>query len=114
MHKKTALSMMELLMMVLIFSLCAALSMQAFALSHRISAAQQARETAALLAQSEAEIVKARSGITEAYTREENGFSISVTPIETELPTLGKAEISVSSETASFSLNVCWQEVAHE
>jgi len=113
MHKKTTLSMMELLMMALVFSLCAALSMQAFAASHRISRNQNLRETAAVLAQKEAETIKARSGITEAYTREENGFTIQVLPMETELPTLGKAEITVSSEESSFSLEVCWQEVAH-
>ena len=112
MHKKTTLSMMELLMMVLVFSLCAALSMQAFAVSHRISQNQQLKETAAVLAQSEAEIIKAR-GITESYTREENGFSIEVLPVETERPTLGKAKITVSSEDTSFSLEVCWQEVAY-
>ena len=76
MHKKTTLSMMELLMMVLVFSLCAALSMQAFATSHRISQDQNLRESAAILAQNEAESIKAQGGITEAYTREENGFTI--------------------------------------
>ena len=114
MHKKTTLSMMELLMMVLVFSLCAALSMQAFATSHRISQTQHQRETAAILAQNEAESIKANGGAHEAYTREENGFSISVTPMETSLPTLGKAEITVSSESTSFSLNISWQEVAYE
>lgn len=114
MHKKTALSMMELLMMVLIFSLCAALSMQAFALSHRISAAQRERENAAVLAQNEAETIKLQGGIEKAYSREENGFHIHAAPLETELPTLGKAVINVSSDNASFTLNVAWQEVAHE
>ena len=42
---------------------------------------------------------KAQGGITEGYTREENGFSISVSPAETDLPTLGKAVINVSSES---------------
>ena len=114
MNKKMTLSMMELLMMVLVFSLCTALSMQAFATSHRISQDQNLRETAAILAQNEAESIKAQGGITEGYTREENGFSISVSPAETDLPTLGKAVINVSSENTSFTLNVSWQEVAYE
>ena len=114
MHKKTALSMMELLMMVLIFSLCAALSMQAFALSHRISSSQNQRESAAILAQNEAESIKLQGGVDDAYTREEDGFSICVTPLETDLPTLGKAEVTVSSDSASYSLQVAWQEVDYE
>ncbi len=114
MHKKTALSMMELLMMVLIFSLCAALSMQAFALSHRISETQSLRETAAVLAQNEAEAIKLQGGIDGAYSREEQGFLIDVAPLETELPTLGKAVITVSCDSASFTLQAAWQEVDHE
>ena len=114
MHKKVTLSMMELLMMVLVFSLCAALSMQAFATSHRISSRQNLREEAAILAQNEAEAIKAQGGISEGYTREEKGFSIAVSPISTELSTLGKASIDVSCEDTSFTLEVSWQEVAYE
>ena len=114
MHRKVTLSMMELLMMVLVFSLCAALSMHAFATSHRISARQNLREGAAILAQNEAETIKAQGGIREGYTREENGFTISVVPLDTELAALGKATIEVSTENTSFTLNVSWQEVAYE
>ena len=114
MHRKVTLSMMELLIMVLVFSLCAALSMQAFATSHRISAQQNLREEAVILAQNEAESIQAQGGIKEGYIREESGFTVSVTPLDTGLAALGKAVVAVSAENTVFTLNVSWQEVAYE
>lgn len=58
MRSKTPLALMEQLVMVLVFALAAALCVQAFAVSNRISKTAAARDRAVQLAQSAAEIMK--------------------------------------------------------
>ncbi|BAK98215.1 hypothetical protein OBV_10170 [Oscillibacter valericigenes Sjm18-20] len=62
MRSKTPLALMEQLVMVLVFALAAALCIQAFAASDRISGTAAARDRAVQLAQSAAEIMKSRGG----------------------------------------------------
>lgn len=62
MRSKTPLALMEQLVMVLVFALAAALCIQAFAASDRISRTAAARDRAVQLAQSAAEIMKSRGG----------------------------------------------------
>ena len=112
--KKAPLALMELLIMLLVFALCAAVSLQAFAASRAISQRQSAREAAAILAQNEAEEIKAAGGMEGEYTETHGGMTLTVRPIATDFDTLGKAEITVTEEgEALFSLTVAWQEVGH-
>lgn len=60
MRGKAPLALMEQLVMVLVFALAAALCVQAFAVSDHISRTDAARDRAAQLAQSAAEIMKSR------------------------------------------------------
>lgn len=62
MRGKAPLALMEQLVMVLVFALAAALCVQAFAVSDRISETAAARDRAVQLAQSAAEIMKSRGG----------------------------------------------------
>lgn len=62
MRGKAPLALMEQLVMVLVFALAAALCVQAFAVSDRISKTAAARDQAVQLAQSAAEIMKSRGG----------------------------------------------------
>lgn len=62
MRSKAPLALMEQLVMVLVFALAAALCVQAFAVSNRISETAAARDRAVQLAQSAAEIMKSRGG----------------------------------------------------
>jgi len=60
MRGKATLALMEQLVMVLVFALAAALCVQAFAASNRMSETAAARDRAVQLAQSAAEIMKSR------------------------------------------------------
>lgn len=62
MRSKTPLALMEQLVMLLVFALAAALCVQAFAAANRISENAAARDHAAQLAQSAAELMKHRGG----------------------------------------------------
>ncbi|MET0017768.1 hypothetical protein [Oscillibacter sp.] len=60
MRGKATLALMEQLVMVMVFALAAALCVQAFAASNRMSETAAARDRAVQLAQSAAEIMKSR------------------------------------------------------
>jgi len=62
MRGKATLALMEQLVMVLVFALAAALCVQAFAASNRMSETAAARDRAVQLAQSAVEIMKSRGG----------------------------------------------------
>lgn len=62
MRGKAPLALMEQLVMVLVFALAAALCVQAFAVSDRISETAAARDRAVQIAQSAAEIMKSCGG----------------------------------------------------
>ena len=62
MKSKAPLALMEQMVMVLIFALAAALCLQAFALSDRMSRGSELRDGAVILAQNAAEVCKAGGG----------------------------------------------------
>ena len=62
MKSKAPLSLMEQMVMLLVFALAAALCLQAFVKSDRISRESEARDRAALLCQSVAEAVRHNGG----------------------------------------------------
>ena len=141
MKNKAPLSLMEQLMMLLVFALAAALCLQVFSVSSRESRRIEARTGAVAMVQNTAETVKASKGDISQYPLllggagdgesweicydetwsetipEQAGYHIRIIPQKTSLPTLGRATVSAFAETeedALFSVTVSWQEVAHE
>ena len=136
MKSKAPLVLMEQLVMVLVFALSAAVCLQVFALSGRLSRTCEARDRAAVMAQNAAETLKACGGDydeaaqrlggcwdgqtwTVGYdanwdrTEGEAVYCLSVTPGESGQKLLGMAEIAVydGDEGELFSLYTAWQEV---
>lgn len=139
MKSKAPLSLMEQLVMVLVFALAAALCVQAFAAAGKISRTGAARDQAVLLAQNAAEVYKACGGdgekaaellggevsqgcwstfyaadLTAVGTREEAAYEVDVLPENSGVAGLGRASVSVfenGGAEAVFRLSVAWQEV---
>lgn len=120
MRSKTPLVLMEQLVMVLVFAMAAAICLQVFGLSDRLSKENEARAEAALLAQNTAEELKSSYGEAlldweEAdgiYYMEEEGYRVQVQAAETEISGLRKVELQVlQEEEVLFEIPVAWQEV---
>lgn len=111
MKNKASLMLMEQLVMILVFALCAALCLQCFVAADRISEETALRDEAVLLAQNTAESLKTGHPIPDAP----DGLTSTVKALPTNLPGLEKAEISVfdaENGTLLISLTVGFQEVA--
>lgn len=78
MKRKAPLTLMELMVMILVFALAAALCLQAFAQSDRMSRDSEARDRAAVLCQSVAELIQHNGGDPTAALTKVNG----VPPLE--------------------------------
>ena len=136
MKSKAPLMLMEQLIMVLVFALAAAVCLQVFALSGRISRACEARDRAAVAAQNAAETLKGCGGdYAEAVqrlggrwdgtlwtmdydaawkqTETDAAYQVCVRPAESGQALLGMAEITVLDMEGGeiFSLRTAWQEV---
>ena len=119
MKSKVTLQLMEQLVMLLVFSLAAALCLQCFAAAAAIRRETALRDRAVLLAQNGAEAVKAAAGDPEktalllAQIPEEEGLTLEIQKQSSGIPGLGQALVQVSTEAESlFCLTVSWQEVA--
>jgi len=126
MKSKSPLMLMEQVLMVLVFALAAAFCLQAFTLSEQLSLDSRQRSDAALLAQNAVETLKACDGDFEeaaallggswdgaCWCYEEEALQLTVTPMDSGVSGLGRAEAVVTSldgETL-FSLPAAWQEV---
>lgn len=121
MRDKATLSLMELLVMVLVFSIAAALCLKAFVWSRQQAAENQVKALAAITAQNAAEEMKAaRSAyetdrwFDEAWQPVGEGgqFVLKTEPLSAAL--LGGAEVTVEDArgTELFRLTVRWQEDA--
>ena len=120
MKDKATLTLMELLVMVLVFSLAAALCLKAFVWSTQKTKENKIVAQAAVMAQSAAEEMKAaRTAKTENLTYDENWqpaengcYILKTEPFSGSL--LGGAEITVEDRTGNvmFRLTVRWQEDA--
>ena len=111
MKNKTSLLLMEQLVMILVFALCAALCLQCFMAADRISRETGLRDEAVLLAQNTAESLKAGAPIPEAPDR----LTLFVEELPAETPGLKTATISVyNAETGDplICFTTGWQEVA--
>ena len=130
MRNKSPLSLMEQMLMVLVFALAAALCLQGFVLANRISTRIEARNHAVTIAQNAAEIVKHLSGDLEQTARQLNGdwdgsvlqadyepvtqikeLHLEITPADSSSPLLGTAQIRVlQGEEILFEITAAWQE----
>lgn len=136
MKNKASLPLMEQLLMVLVFSLTAAICIQGFALAKRLSQHQETRDQAVIRAQNAAEILKHTSGNYEAAAsllgayREQEAwlvcydaswqplssrtnaeYLLSISPLETDSSLLGSARICITAdEELLFELTTAWQE----
>ena len=139
MKNKAPLALIEQLVMILVFALAAAICLRGFALSDRLSKESEMRDEAVILAQNAAECYKSCRGdaqkaaallggtatdamwqiafdkdLKPAKTPDTAAFTVTVTPQQTDLSTLGKATVCVyvnDTEAPVFELSVAWQEV---
>lgn len=136
MKNKASLVLMEQLVMILVFSVAAAVSLGIFAKAHQISQQSENLDTAVFLAQNAAETVKTTRGDLASCCRILNGtlqddtlcvtygrhlqadadgeYSLFLQKLPKDDPFLGRADIWVvlaeKPEETIFSLNVSWQE----
>lgn len=139
MRNKSPLALMEMMIMVLVFALAAALCVQVFVASDIASEENANRDKAIVQAQTAAELVKNKKGDFEktaaalkgtwdgqevACFYDENwniqkdsqtaAYCLTISPIQSENSLLGKANINVrnTKEAEMVSFAVAWQEVA--
>ena len=139
MRSKTPLALMEQMVMVLVFALAAALCLQVFVVSDRMSERNKDIDHAVLLAQNTAELLKACGGVEEAAettggeiaqtmwssyyyedltpapNRDDAYYHVDTLPENSGVEDLGQANVAVfryDGNEALFSLTVNWQEVS--
>lgn len=115
MKNKSSLILMEQLVMILVFSLAAALCLQAFVWADETSRQIRQKDQAAVLCQNAAEILKA-TGSTEqaAAVADQNDLTLRIQEIDSGIPGLGTANIWVTEAATGqtlFSITAGWQEV---
>ena len=118
MKSRAPLALMEQAVMVLVFALAAALCLRAFVLADGISRRVEATDRAVLRAAAElgGNLVGQRWIIpldeTWQETAGESAYTLTVQPVESDQPLLGRAQIDVAEKNGEslFSLEVCWQE----
>ena len=114
MKNKASLLLMEQLVMVLVFSLAAALCLSVFVKADQISRETVHRDEAVLLAQNAAQVLKATSGDVEQAlsTVDVSDYRMEIETMDT-LDLLGQAEIRVwQGDELVFTLRTGWQEDA--
>ena len=136
MKGKTALTLMEQAIMLLILALAAAVCLQAFVWADTQSRQNSSRDQALTQLQSTAEILKAHSGDLSAASASYGGqvaddqwiiywdenwvqtcspdtYRLLAVPQDNQIPYLGSAALTLlQDDTELCSLTVCWQEVA--
>lgn len=112
MKNKTSLQLMELLIMILVFALSAAICLQIFVKAKDISASSSQLDKAVILAQNAAEILKSTAGdTTAAQALADLPYRLEFKQQYTSLPGLQEIQIQVYAEDELlFSLNTGWQE----
>ena len=140
MKSKAPLALMEQLVMVLVFALAAALCLQVFVLSDRMSRQNEARDHAVVAVQNAAETIKSCGGdfaesaaLCGGTWQEERwllgydadwapveasacAYLVQATPRDTEDLLLGSAVVAAyeADGTELFAVTVYWQEVAED
>ena len=112
MKNRASLFLMEQLVMLLVFALCAALCLGAFARADALSADVRRRSEAAILAQNAAELLKS-TGDPEAAMKLSGGdLTMSILEEDSGIAGLKQAKIVISHENREiFVLQTGWQEV---
>lgn len=112
MRSKSPLTLIELIIMIAVFALAAALCLRAFVWADLKSAENQERDRAVILASSAAEEIKANHFAAPSTVEYEDGFTVTVTPQESDNDLLGAAIVSVSDDENNtiVELTVKWQE----
>lgn len=114
---------MEQLIMILVFAMTAALCLQGFSATNKMSQRQEQMSRAVVLAQNAAETLKGTGGDYEALAKmtdtvyndltNAEPYYLTVTPMETADPLLGSACVQVFfEEELIFEISVAWQEVS--
>ena len=136
MKRKAPLTLMELMVMILVFALAAALCLQAFVQSDRMSRDSEARDRAAVACQSVAEVLRHTGGdfreaarLLKAQSCEDDSlmldydkdwapaedtmrYTVGAGRVDTSLPGLGKAAVwcrDEETDTELFRLEITWQ-----
>ena len=126
MNRRAVLTLMELLVMVLVFALAAAVCLQGFATAAELRRETACYDRAVVLAQNGAEVLKACGGdLPEAavllggsvspgaLTARQEGLALNIQLRDSGIPGLGRADVWVTEEEEIlFRLTVSWQEVA--
>lgn len=128
MKNKATLSLIEQVIMILVFAVSAAISLRIFAYGESLSKEKANMDKAVLMAQNAAETITAVSGDFDAAAEmlgaertengfeqlqedEESAFQLKVERNESSNPLLGEAGITVCSEGKElYTLRICWQE----
>lgn len=113
MKSKATLVLMELLVMILVFSLGAAMCLQAFVKAEEIADRTARLDEATILAQNAAELLKATRGDIEKAKSLSNGsLCLEIQESSPEISGMGQAEIQVYfKEDLLVSFHTGWQEV---
>lgn len=113
MKSKGSLLLMELLVMILVFSLASAVCLGIFAKSAELLDATRRLEEASFLAQNAAELLKATAGDFEkAQNLNQGEYQLEIQPSTGKIPGLGQADIRVYfAGECLASLTAGWQEV---
>lgn len=127
MKNRTTMVLMEQLVMLLVLAMAAAVCLQLFVAADKISNATRQQDSAVLLAQSGAEVIKAQKGDLEktaqmlggitdgsTVTVDEEALRLEITLLPKEERFLGKASLQVrqtQTDSVIFSLTTGWQEV---
>lgn len=139
MKRKAPLSLMELMVMILVFALASALCLQAFVKSDRLSRDSEARDRAAVACQSVAEVLRHTGGdfreaakLLEAKSDGDDSlmldydkdwapaedtmrYTVGASRVGTVLPGLGKATVWCRDEETDaelFRIEISWQKEA--
>lgn len=124
MKNRSSLVLMEQLVMLLVFALCAALCLKIFAAAREQSDEARRVNEAVLIAQNTAETLKACRGDYEELAGlsgwekrgqslcfTEGGCLVEIRPMDSKIPGLGRAGIRVSCDGEDvFAIETAWQE----
>lgn len=112
MKNKTSLLLMELLIMLLVFALSAAICLQVFAKARAISTSAADLDSAVILAQNAAEVLKTTAGdIDAAQALAKAPYRLVLTEVSASVSGLQQMRIQVYlEEEILFSLDTGWLE----
>ena len=115
MKDKAPLALIEIVIMILIFALAAALCLKAFVWANEQSETIALRDEAALAVQNGAELIKSSKGDADVMeminSADFNGFSLCAEILDINTPGLGTAAVTAAGEDGKeiFAVQIYWQ-----